>query len=81
MTEAERLLFRSLPGCTMTTDRWLNEELVEPTLHERAQRCQGVLVVGQHTLDGVFLAPSSAKNRFPCPSVAFRAEGKERLGR
>jgi len=65
----------------MTAERWLNEELFEPTLHERVQRCPGVLVVGQQTFDGVFLAPSSAKNRFPCPSVAFRAEGKERLGR
>jgi hypothetical protein len=45
------LLFRSWLGCTMTTERRRNEETSEPTIHERAQRCQDGIVDGHHTFE------------------------------
>ena len=49
-------------------------------MHKRTQGRPGIIVVGQHTFDGVFLSPFSEKNRFPLSLRRVPCQGKRAIG-
>jgi transposase InsO family protein len=63
--EPRCLPFRSWPVCTMSIEGWLKAETSAPTLHERAEECQGLIVDGQQTLERRPLALHPSRFREP----------------